>query len=121
MMDTYKQRHHESTEHNEQAGFIIWFRNRYPHVLIFAIPNGGYRDKATAAKLQVEGVVPGIPDLCVPEWRLWIEMKRKGGNISNQQRLIINQLLEIGHTVIVGYGAEDASRQVLDFLKQKGS
>jgi hypothetical protein len=100
----------------EQQGFIIWFRQKFPETLIFAIPNGEYRAMTTAKKLRAEGVVPGIPDLQVPEWKVWIEMKRKeGGSISEDQKRIHKYLEGIGHTVIVGYGAEDASRKLLQF------
>jgi hypothetical protein len=56
------------SEHVEQSLFVQWFRRSYPNVLIFAIPNGGARSKATAGRLRVEGVVAGVPALIVPEW-----------------------------------------------------
>ena len=59
-----------SSEHAEQAGFVTWFRTKYPGTLIFAIPNGGKRDIVTAKKLQMEGVTPGVPDLFIPAWSL---------------------------------------------------
>ena len=75
-----------TTESMEQQGFVTWFRSRYPGVLIFAIPNGGKRSIRTALTLKAEGVVPGVPDLFIPEWRLFIEMKRiRGGIISKDQ------------------------------------
>ena len=106
-----------SSEHSHQAGFLQWFRAKYPGILIFAIPNGGKRDIVTAKKLQMEGVVPGVPDLFVPELRLWIEMKKPGGRLSEAQKDMIEYLEGIGHTVIIGYGARDASEKVLEFLK----
>jgi hypothetical protein len=105
-----------STEHHEQQGLLLWFRSRYPDVLIFAIPNGGKRTIGTARMLKDEGVVAGIPDLFVPEWKLFIEMKReRGGVISKEQEKIISYLIHIGYVVIVGRGATDASRKVLKF------
>jgi hypothetical protein len=106
-------------EHDEQAGFVLWFRSRFPGVLILAVPNGGKRHPGTARKLKAEGVVPGVPDLYVPEWALWIEMKRaKGGRLSHDQRQVIAYLEGIGHHVIVGHGAEDASRQLIEWRMQ---
>lgn len=106
-----------ASETVEQEGFVNWFRNRFPGVLIYAIPNGGHRAHSVALRLKAEGVVPGVPDLHVPDWRLWIEMKReKGGVVSADQKDMIRYLEGIGHKVIVGRGARDASRQVLDFL-----
>jgi hypothetical protein len=105
-----------TTEHSEQQGFVIWWRHRYPDVLLFAIPNGGIRHIATGKALKDEGVVAGIPDLFAPRLSLWVEMKTTTGTLSVKQERIISYLRRIGHTVIVGYGAEDASRQVLEFM-----
>ena len=59
--------------------------------LAFAIPNGGERNKAVAAKLKAEGVKPGVPDICVPvavgSWHgLYVEMKKIGGKASDEQK-----------------------------------
>jgi hypothetical protein len=108
------------SEHDEQAGFVAWFRAQFPGVLIFAVPNGGRRAISEAKRLRDEGVVPGVPDLCVPAWGLWIEMKRaRGGRLSSEQRGVIAYLERIGHTVIVGCGARDASAQVIEFVKAR--
>ena len=108
------------SEHVEQSLLVQWFRRSYPNVLIFAVPNGGARSRATAGKLKVEGVVPGIPDLFVPEWKLWVEMKRtKGGVLSPEQIGMIEYLLSVNYAVIVGKGAEDAKAQILEFLDEK--
>ena len=104
------------SEHDEQVGFVQWFRARFPGVLIIAIPNGGRRDIATARRLKAEGVVAGVPDLFVPEWMLWIEMKRaKGGRVSTEQKALARRLESIGYRVIIGHGASDASRKVIEF------
>lgn len=110
------------SEHDEQTGFVQWFRAKWPRVLIFAIPNGGKRDIKTAKKLQREGVIPGIPDLYIPAWGIWVEMKRqKGGRTSPDQDVMIEYLEQIGHTVIVGYGAMDASDKLLRVLNLGGA
>ena len=104
-------------EHVEQVSLVNFFRSTYPEVLIFAIPNGSLRHISVARKLQSEGVVPGIPDLFIPEWRLWIEMKRvKGGRLSEDQKDMIAHLEQCGYKVIVGYGFEDAKKKVLQFV-----
>jgi hypothetical protein len=106
----------QSTESMEQIGFVRWFRSRFPGVLIFHIPNGGARHIVTGKKLKDEGVVAGVPDLFIPLWSCWIEMKKKDGGILSFEQKHIHKYLEgIGHKVIVGYGAEDASRKLLQF------
>ena len=107
------------SEHSEQVGFVNWFRAKYPKVLIFAIPNGEKRSISVATRLKAEGVTRGIPDLYIPSCNLWVEMKRAtGGRLSPDQKKVIEYLRSVGHTVIVGKGAGDASKQVLEFLKK---
>ena len=97
------------SEHDEQVGLVNWFRGRFRGVLIFAIPNGEKRAISVAKRLKAEGVVSGIPDLFVPQWKLWVEMKRaSGGRLSPAQKETIEYLERIGDTVIVGKGARDA-------------
>ena len=96
------------TEHEEQREFVRWFRQSQK-VRIFAIPNGGHRSASQGGKLKAEGVSAGVPDLFVPEWRLWIEMKRKkGGRLSPDQRDWIDYLESCGYRVIVAHGCEEA-------------
>ena len=107
------------TEHEEQREVVRWFRQTWPGVRIHAIPNGGARSKATAGRLKAEGVVSGVPDLFVPAWRLWVEMKRtKGGSLSPEQKDWITYLQEVGYCAIVCKGAEDAKRQISAFREQ---
>ena len=108
------------SEHSEQVGFINWFRAKYSQVLILAIPNGEKRAISVAKRLKMEGVVRGVPDLFVPAWNLWIEMKRvSGGKLSPDQKQMIEYLEGARHTVIVAKGATDASQQVLKFMEGK--
>ena len=101
------------SEHLEQVRLVSWFRRTFPDVRIFAVPNGGARSGVQGAKLKAEGVSPGVPDLCVPAWNLWVEMKRaKGGTVSPDQKDWIAYLESIGHQVIIGRGFEDAKRQI---------
>lgn len=102
------------SESYEQALFVQWFRRTHPRVLLHSIPNGGYRSQATAAALKVEGTVRGIPDLFIPEWKVWIEMKRiKGGVLSPDQKIIIEYLEKVGYQVIVGKGFLHTKEQIL--------
>lgn len=107
------------SEHQEQVDFINLFKVMYRDVIIFAIPNGGLRHIAVAKKLKKEGVLSGVPDLFVPQWFLWIEMKKeKGGVLSQTQKKMIAYLRDFGYKVIVGYGSLDAIKKVQRFLKE---
>lgn len=106
------------SEHLEQVRLVSWFRKTYPDVRIFAVPNGGARSGLQGAKLKAEGVSPGVPDLFIPAWGLWVEMKRsKGGTLSPEQRDWIAYLDDCGYQCIVGRGFEDAKRQIEDVKK----
>lgn len=108
------------SEHYEQATFVAWFRQTYPSVRIFAIPNGGSRSRTQGAKLKLEGVSPGVPDLFIPAWNLWVEMKRSvGGRLSAEQKDWISYLQDVGHCAIVCAGCSDAQEKVRQF--EKGS
>ena len=105
------------TEHEEQREFVSWFRQNFAGVRIFAIPNGGGRSKTQGARLKLEGVSPGVPDLQIPAWRTWVEMKRtKGSRVDPDQRDWHDYLRSIGDRVIVAHGCEDAKRQILSGL-----
>jgi len=106
------------SEHLQQVRLVSWFRRNYPGVRVFAIPNGGHRGASQGTSLKAEGVSPGVPDLFVPAWGMWIEMKREsGGVVSPVQRDWIAYLESIGHRVIVGRGFDDAKRQIEDVKK----
>jgi hypothetical protein len=103
----------------EQTAFVQWFRLQFPGVLIFSIPNGAHlagtiaQRAAQVARLKAEGMVSGVPDLEIPAWNLYIEMKRqRGGKLSVEQRQIHDALRRCGKTVIVAKGWEHAADQV---------
>jgi len=106
------------TEHEEQRELVRWFRRKYAPVRIFAVPNGGMRSKATAARMKAEGVARGVPDLFIPYYRLWVEMKRiKDGRLSPDQKDWLRYLeAECGYKVLVCHGAEDAKAQIDEYI-----
>ncbi len=109
------------SEDFEQMHFVKWFRQNQGGVRIAAIPNGGARSPATASKLKATGVSKGIPDLVVPEWHLWIEMKRtKGGCVDPDQKDWHEYLRECGDDVLVCYGCDDAIKQIEVYKKDRG-
>jgi hypothetical protein len=108
-------------EHSEQVSFVKWFRAKYPHVLIFAIPNGAkFANGPTQwAILKAEGAVAGIPDLMVPEWKLVIEMKRPvGGVVSEEQLHILQHFNSIGWCGVVCDGFDKARSFIEEFVKR---
>lgn len=110
-------------EHNIQANCVKWFRLQYRNYasLLFAIPNGGFRGKATAGKLKAEGVVAGVADLCLAIPRggygaLYIEMKQRGG----YQRPVQKEWQEIceraGNKYVVCRTIEEFMREINSYM-----
>lgn len=105
------------TEHEEQVAFCKWMELQHSTVKFFAIPNGGNRNIVTATKLKAEGVRPGVLDLFIPAWKLFIEMKRrKGGSVSIDQREWIEYLEGCGYTCKVCKGFDEAKLAVIEHL-----
>lgn len=48
-----------------QKSVIEYIRLQYPHVLCFAVPNGGKRNPREAARLKSQGVLAGVSDLLI--------------------------------------------------------
>ena len=96
-------------EDNLQAACVKWFRLQYPDYLIYAVPKGGFRNVIEAARMKRCGVTAGVPDLTVvlPNETVWIELKVKGGRVSNNQNQIISKLQRLNRQVYVCWDLDD--------------
>ena len=109
----------KTTEHDIQVNCVNYFRLRYPKGLIYAIPNGGQRNVIVASKLKAEGVLSGVPDLCIPIAKkgyngLYIELKNgKDGKLSDNQKTIMSKLQNEGYRCEVCWSF-DEFRNVVD-------
>ena len=113
------------SEHDEQAALFQWaalMERRVPELrLLYAIPNGGHRHPATAAKLKREGVKPGILDTCLPvarrDWHgMYLEMKYGANKPTPDQRRWMADLQTEGYAVDVSYGWQEAAAKLLCYL-----
>lgn len=116
-------------EHNIQVACVRWFNLQWPEYrgLLFAVPNGGARSKATAGKLKAEGVVAGVSDLillvphieegCRYMWHaLCIEMKRDKGHQSPEQKAWQAKVEEMGFKYVVTRSLDDFITEINDYL-----
>ena len=114
-------------ECDEQTWLFQWAWSaaalKWPELrLMYAIPNGGSRNKAEAARLKGQGVNPGIPDICLPVARggfhgLYIEMKRrKYGETSEAQDEKIPLLRAQGYRVEVCKGFQAAADVIEEYM-----
>ncbi len=101
------------TEHEEQREFVQWFRRIFSP-RIFAIPNGGKRSASQGARLKAEGVSAGVPDLFIPEWHTFIEMKRLDGSPAPPQLDWLAYLKTCGYEVFVCRGCEEAQKVAME-------
>lgn len=77
-----------------QGAAVTYLRTALPdRAIVFAVPNGGSRDKREAARLKWQGVLPGVPDLIVMiDGRTFgIELKAPKGRLSEDQKNIADK------------------------------
>jgi hypothetical protein len=112
------------SEHQIQSAFFGWAelqRKRIPNIeMMFAVPNGGVRHKATAGRLKGEGVKAGVPDVLWPVPRggyigLAIEFKSGEGNPTAEQRRRIDGLQKEGWNAVLCWSWESAARVVVGY------
>ncbi len=114
-------RKRKSIEHIDQVKVVQHVRAFYPDCIIAAIPNGGDRTASERVRLHSEGVLAGMPDLCVLEPKngfhgLFIEMKTKAGVVSGKQSDVNLQLNAKGYRAVVARSAAEAIKSIEEYL-----
>lgn len=114
-------------EADEQKLLFRWAEyavRTYPEIgLLYHIANGGSRNAREAHNLKLQGVRAGVPDICLPVPRggygaLYIELKRKrGGRVSEEQRVWIDALNRAGNRAVVCKGYEEARKEIENYLQ----
>lgn len=118
------------TEHDEQVALVQMVERLavvHPELsLLFAIPNGGQRSKATAGRLKAEGVRAGVPDLFLPVARgcyhgMFVELKRSdhSNHESPLQVAWRKRLTAEGYHCVVAYGAVEAMQSILEYIAKE--
>ena len=113
-------------EHQEQSALVQWWglnhkRFKLPEYALFAIPNGGARHVAVAAKLKAEGVRKGVPDLELRVSRngfhaLWIEMKHGKNRPTLEQVEFMKWQEEEGAKCVTCWNWQDAAKEIEVYL-----
>lgn len=85
------------------------------------VPNGGKRDKATAAALKRQGVKAGVPDIHLPVARggyhgLYIELKAGKNTTTKKQEQWLSFLGQQGYYTAVCYGWQIAAELIEKYL-----
>lgn len=113
-------------ESNEQQALFQWSKlsqGKYPELaLLHSIPNGGKRNQLEAIRLKKEGALAGVSDIFLPVARgsyhgLYLELKVKGGKLSDHQKWWIEETRKQGYYSTVCYGWIEASEVIEKYLK----
>ncbi len=88
---------------------------------MFAIPNGGYRTKATAGKRAAEGLKAGVWDIYLPRSSkgyhgLFLEMKWGKNTLTPAQKEFGDYATQQGYCCKVAYSAEEAIEIIDEYL-----
>ena len=115
----------KQTEHDSQVILVRWFDLQYPKYAgrLYAVPNGGARHPAVAAKLKAEGVRRGIPDLHLPIRTpffsgLVIEMKAETGRMTVEQADWIDFFSSQGFAAVVCKSLSSAQETIKSYIRQ---
>lgn len=90
---------------------------------MFAIPNGGSRNKIEAVNLKRQGVKKGVSDLFLPLSRgkyhgLFIEMKVGRNKPSVEQKDFLEYVNKSGYLGVVCYGFDEAKETITKYLSE---
>jgi len=112
------------SESAHQKALFAWIAQQtaYPELkLAFAIPNGGHRDKITAARMKAEGAKAGVWDVFLPVPRgpwcgMFIEMKAGKNRLTEMQREFRDNLAG-NYRFAVYYGWEEARDEMMRYME----
>ena len=113
------------SEHTEQAALFEWAAwNQSKDAalnMLYAVPNGGKRDKVTAARMKREGLKAGVPDVVLPVARMgyhgfYLELKVGKNKTSAEQAAWLTALAAEGYLVDVSYGWQEAAHKIARYL-----
>lgn len=120
-----KKRKINSEEADIQSDFfkqVELFFPQIPDKLLFAVPNGGSRNKLEAINLKRQGVKAGISDtiLLIPKGgfaSLCMEFKTKTGKQSEEQKEFQRQAEMCGSKYVIVRSVKDAIDEMKEYLK----
>ena len=118
-----------TAEDKLQAACVTWFRMQYPHLTMFAIPNGGNRNAVTGAMLKKTGTLAGVADLflmCVKDYSsfdvvvfdhgLFIEMKTGKNGQTASQKAFQQKAEDAGYRYAVCRTFDEFKQTIEDYL-----
>jgi VRR-NUC domain len=107
-----------------QGAAVEYLRTALPsRAIVFAVPNGGSRDKREAARLKWQGVLAGVPDVLVMlDGRTFgIEFKAPKGRLSTAQKDIADKFTANGIPWTVARSLDDVEAFLAGYQVQLGA
>ena len=118
-----------ATEDSQQMALFCWAAlpetlAKYPRLKwMFAVPNGGSRHIAEAAKFVATGLRKGVPDIFLPVsykmsyHGLFIEMKVGKGKTTENQKEWLEYLEKAGYYCKICYSCIEARETIIKYLE----
>lgn len=113
----------DHSEHALQVRCVDWFRQQYPGLLLFAVPNAALRSYGLTSYLEDEGLTKGVPDLILAyphagKPGLYIEMKtmQKHSKPSDDQIKIQAYLRAVGYEVAMPRTFDEFEKAITEYL-----
>ena len=114
-------------ESDQQQNLFAWAKlaqTKHPELsLLHAVGNGNARTNAIqGARMKREGVLSGVSDIFLPVSRngfhgLYVELKVKGGRVSDSQKWWQCKTTEQGYYSTICYGWVEASEVIKKYLE----
>lgn len=88
---------------------------------LFAIPNGGSRNRIEAARMKAGGIKAGVWDLMLPIARqghhgLWVEMKHGKNGLSDKQVEWGERMRLAGYKTVTAWTSREAEEAIAEYL-----
>ena len=117
-------------ESQNQMALFQWSKlsqTKYPELsLLHAIGNGNAsRNVIQGARMKREGVLAGVSDIMLPVSRdgwhgLYVELKVKGGRVSDSQKWWLGEVSKQGYLARICYGWIEAKEVIEGYLEGIG-
>lgn len=114
--------HEEADIQSEFFNQVKLFFPRIPDKLLFAVPNGGSRNKLEAINLKRQGTKSGVADviLLIPKGgfaSLCLEFKTKTGKQSDEQKEFQKQAENCENKYVIVRSVKEAIEEMKGYLK----
>lgn len=111
------------SEDQLQAACYQWAYNQFPAIrgVLWAVPNGGLRNRIEAAKFKATGVTAGVHDLHMfYNYRFTtFELKLKGNYMSDEQTVWAGKIARNGGTSYLCYTLAQFQQAFTEAYNQK--